>query len=121
MNIINIWNKKEISSHFDAIQSYINEIEAENLDLRKKLDEYNKEDEVQKKQDELNEVYDRSLVVMTDLEYERQQSFMKKHSESCKNPYNFLYELVGTGIGTVIKIKCPMCEAEEDITDYAAW
>lgn len=46
---------------------------------------------------------------------------MDRHWKSCNNPSNFIYDLTGTGIGTVIKIKCPVCGEEQDITDYDCW
>ena len=43
------------------------------------------------------------------------------HYKSCKNGSKYLYELTGTGIGTAITIKCPVCGEEKNITDYDCW
>ena len=40
------------------------------------------------------------------------------NANSCSR---FIYDLQGTGIGTVVKIKCPICGAEEDMTDIESW
>lgn len=45
----------------------------------------------------------------------------ERHHQSCKNGSRFIYDLQGTGIGTIVKIKCPICGKEEDITDLDSW
>lgn len=48
------------------------------------------------------------------------ESFRRTYNQSY-NGSRFIYDLQGTGIGTVVKIKCPICGAEEDITDIESW
>lgn len=64
-----------------------------NKSLQKKVAEWNKDEEIQR------------AVEMT---------------EYCRT-HKYLYELTGTGIGTAITIKCPVCGEEKDITDYDCW
>jgi len=41
------------------------------------------------------------------------------HTRASGNTY--IYTLTGTGIGACIKVKCPVCGEEEDITDISSW
>jgi len=58
---------------------------------------------------------------LSDKEAKSIAAFRKKHYESCNNAGKFLFELVGTGIGEAISIRCPVCGAEENVTDYSNW
>lgn len=72
---------------------------------------------------EIKDLWDRSLLVMTKKEAEAKRAFTKKHYEMHKpmETSKYIYTLTGTGVGTVITIKCPICNAEEDITDDESW
>lgn len=120
-DIITILSMKDIDEHFKAIRGYITGLQSSNNRLRETLDKYNMAHEIQEKDAEIDRIRRNSLVVMTDLEREKQQEFMRHHYKKCKNAGRYLYELCGTGIGTAIKIKCPVCGTEEDITDYGTW
>lgn len=88
-------------------QETLNEYEAENLQLRKKLE--------------------RAVAMLgSDLELERYRSFLSEH-EKClsgsranwgRAPY---VKQVGTGLGTATTVVCQVCGAEQDITDFSAW
>lgn len=41
--------------------------------------------------------------------------------QTCKNGSHFIYDITETGIGTIVKVKCPACGVEEDITDVNNW
>ena len=93
----------------------------ENRELRKELAVYSKDAEIVAKNEEIDSLHRHSINVLNDIEYERQKEFMDQHYKSCKNGNHFIFDLYGTGIGTVIKIKCPVCGTEEDITDIDSW
>lgn len=61
-----------------------------------------------------------TLAVLSPVEYERAKTFREKHYQSCKNN-RYIYDLEGTGIGTIVKIKCPVCGEEKNITDLDSW
>lgn len=61
------------------------------------------------------------LHVFCGNERERYKKFRDEHYASCKNAGNYVVTLHGTGIGETIQILCPVCGAEEDITDTTAW
>ena len=61
------------------------------------------------------------LAQISDNEKKAERAFRDSHYKSCKNGSKYLYELTGTGIGTAITIKCPVCGEEKNITDYDCW
>ena len=86
-----------------------------NKSLQKKVAEWNKDEEIQRAV-EMTE-----YCQMSDNEKKAERAFRDSHYKSCKNGSKYLYELTGTGIGTAITIKCPVCGEEKDITDYDCW
>ena len=97
-------------------------------DLRKRLREYNKDEEIVKRDQKIRDLYDHSLLQLSDVELQREEAFREKHYEKCcgngkyKGRGNtWIYTLTGTGIGTCIEIKCPLCGESEDITDTDSW
>ena len=95
---------------------------------QQQLSEYNKDVEIQKYKDKIDELYSRSLLLMSDKEAEAEYNFRQRHYEQCALPLNsksagstYIYELTGTGLGTIIKITCPICGQSEDITDLDSW
>ena len=65
---------------------------------------------------------------MSDKEIEAERNFRYRHYEKCARPLKdksvgntYIYELSGTGLGTIIKITCPICGQTEDITDIDSW
>ncbi len=74
-------------------------------------------------------------------EWEKYLEWRKEHNETCsisperQNEHfektgRFLTGMIGggetfsfhpTGIGTSIKVRCDICEVEQDITDYGLW
>lgn len=91
--------------------------------LRRKLCTYNKEEEIAKRDETINKLYDHALYMMFDKEKERERAFRERHwrETGCKNGNHYIYDLVGTGIGVGITIICPVCGAKEDITDIDSW
>ena len=95
---------------------------------KKKLEEYNKDSEIQKYKAEIQELRARSLLLMSDKEAKAERDFRNRHYEKCARSLNnksagntYIYELTGTGLGTCIKITCPICGQSEDITDIDSW
>ena len=71
-----------------------------NESLRKKVAEWNKDEEIRKAVElaEYNRTH--SLCKMSDKEMKAERVFRDSHYKSCKNGGKYLYELTGTGIGT---------------------
>ena len=112
---------KDFDKLLEDIRQEYNRVKAQNADLRKQLSEWNKDEEIQKANELVAFYRGHSLHELSDKETKRIAEFRKAHYASCKNAGTFLFELAGTGIGEAISIKCPVCGAEENVTDYDNW
>lgn len=88
---------------------------------RQLVNEWNKDEEIQKAQQQAEFYRRNSLRELSESEAQRIREFREEHYKSCKNSGTYLFELNGTGIGEAITIKCPCCNEEEDVTDYSTW
>lgn len=62
--------------------------------------------------------------MFSEKEQEANAQFRKEHFASCQSggrTSSYEYVLTGTGIGTAITVRCPVCGKEENITDYSNW
>lgn len=89
--------------------------------FRNKCKEFRKDEEMQQLEDELKRTKSLSLHLMSEKERKDEQDFRHTHYERCGNGNDYVYELIGTGIGTVIYITCPVCGEQKDITDIGDW
>lgn len=112
---------KDFDKLLEDIRQEYNRVKASNADLCKQLNEWNKDEEIQKANERAKYYRGHSLHELSDKEAKRIADFRKSHYASCKNAGTFIFELAGTGIGEAISIKCPVCGAEENVTDYDNW
>lgn len=84
-------------------------------------DEYNKDEEIKLLKDKYDNIKKNSVYVMTDVECESYNKFRNKHLYKCGNSSKIEIILEYCGIGTSIKLRCPMCKEELDITDIDRW
>jgi uncharacterized protein CbrC (UPF0167 family) len=110
----------DFQKHIEAVQDEYARVCEENTSLRQRMQEWRKEDEIQKLEEQNRSVQRRSLAVLTDIEFDELNKFRDQHYESCKRRA-FGYFLSGTGIGTVIEVQCVHCGEKKNITDYDAW
>lgn len=113
--------EKNIENSLAKIKESTDYLIKRNQKLSDQLNHYNKISGIDAKNDEIRSIQQRSITIFSHIEYERDKAFKEKHYKQCKNGNHFIYDLQGTGIGTIIKIKCPICGAEEDITDTDSW
>lgn len=113
--------EKNIQQSLDSIKQSVGYLIRDNKALRSTLNKYNKDAGIKAKEDEIRSIHQRAITVLSPKEYERDKAFREQHYQSCKNGSRFIYDLQGTGIGTIVKIKCPVCGVEEDITDIESW
>lgn len=85
------------------------------------VSEWNKDEEIQKARKSAEYFRGHSLHELSDKEARCVAEFRRAHYESCRNASTFVFELAGSGIGEAISIKCPVCGAEENVTDYESW
>lgn len=117
-----IYNSKFLEKpDVTKIQEYIDYCDERASKAYKQLHEFRKDKEIVKLENEIENIRNHSLQVLTDKEKERIKEFRNRHYNKCNNGGTYWFQLTGTGIGTAITIKCDMCGEEEDITDTESW
>lgn len=101
---------KQLSeSYYDMERSY--------RAAREQVREWNKDEEIKKLKNEITHYRKHSLLQLTDKSKEKLDAFTLKHIHS----HTFIYEITGTGIGSIVKVSCDKCGEEIDITDAESW
>jgi hypothetical protein len=103
----------------EDLNLYISDLIDSNKRLNEKLNNYSKEEEIQKLKNKLDYYLTNSLHIMSDKEKDDLKIFRDGHYETCKGNINITLE--GTGIGTGVTVKCKKCNIEKDITDVDSW
>lgn len=111
----------DLDSMFQELKEYIKDMETRNEELRDKLNNYNKDKEIQRYQNELTNVRRNSLYILNNKEKELVNEFRKEHYKKCGKSSRIEYILNPTEIGTGIDIRCSRCGCKKDITDYKEW
>lgn len=117
---LNIINNKDISKKLIEIAEYVKSKEDLAEERLKRLEEYNKEEEIVKLKKEIEYLRGNSVAIMSDKEKELYKNFSCRHNEKCNSSSSEI-RVTGTGIGDVIKCFCPKCGEIEDITDITSW
>ena len=111
----------------ERINEQFERLKKENAELREQLCTFNRDEEIEQLKKTNARLRKYSLMNMSEKEYLANNGFISRHWQEHNNgnlkgiANTYLYELTGTGIGTAIKIKCPICGEEEDITDTDNW
>lgn len=113
--------KDKVTNSIKTITDYIDQLEQDTQRLQDKVSSFNKDEEIQRNKDIAVHNLNHSLLQLSDLEHERIKAFKHKHYKECGNSGDYEYRLVGTGIGTVITVKCPKCMSAENVTDSSSW
>lgn len=98
---------------------YFQEID-DNHRLAKQLPNFDKDEEIEKRDAKIHKLRHNSIYVMSDKEKERLEAFREKHGKSC-HENRVIWNIRETGVGDVIKISCHVCGEEENITDSESW
>lgn len=101
----------------EKIKDSVDILVQERDEYKKKLQEF----ENKEKEDKVVSNEEFSVITLSKKEHEAEKAFRQKHYESCSNGNHYVYDLLGTGFSLIVKIKCPVCGAEEDITDISGW
>lgn len=119
---------EDFDTQIAKLKETYNNMRSQVDEMKRTLQEWNKDEEIQKAQEEADYWRRHSLCHLSDKELNRLDDFQKRHYEKCALPLHskivgntYIYELTGTGIGTIIKITCPLCGESEDITDTSSW
>ena len=115
---------KKIEDTLVLLKKQIDLLQKDKEDYRKDYinakQEVYKDEVVERLNKELERYRNNSLQVLSDKEMLRFKEFKHSHYKSCGTS-DVLVLLSPTGIGTVIKLKCPKCGEEVDITDIDCW
>ena len=115
---------KKIEDTLALLKKQIDLLQKDKEDYKKDYinarDEVYKDEVVERLNKELERYRNNSLQVLSDKEMLEFKEFKHSHYESCGTSDTWVL-LSPTGIGTVIKLKCPKCLAELDITDINHW
>ena len=115
---------KKIEDTLDLLKKQIDLLQKDKEDYRKDYinakQEVYKDEVIERLNKELERYRNNSLQVLSDKEISQFREFKYNHYKSCGT--NDVYVLLSpTGIGTIIKLKCPKCSEEVDITDIDSW
>lgn len=113
---INIIEKEHTIKKIDK---FMTELINENEKLNYELKNFNKDEEIQKLMNEIQELRQKSIYMLNDKEHKDFNIFKEEHGKKC-NTYPTII-INGTGLGDIIKLHCPICNEEKDITDISCW
>lgn len=122
MKIYSEWTLRGMNSDdmLKQLKDYIDLLKKDKEAYAKELREYDKDEEIVRFKKEIERLWNNSIYVCIGKEKEMYNEFKTKHYKSCGTS-NTIIELTPTGIGTVIRVKCPICGEEVDITDIDCW
>ena len=115
---------KKIEDTLVLLKKQIDLLKKDKEDYRKDYinakQEVYKDEVVERLNKELERYRNNSLQVLSDKEMLQFKEFKHSHYKSCGTSDTWVL-LSPTGIGTAIKLKCPKCGEELDITDCDHW
>ena len=115
---------KKIEDTLVLLKKQIDLLQKDKEDYRKDYinakQEVYKDEVIERLNKELERYRNNSLQVLSDKEMSQFKEFKHSHYKSC-GTNDVCVLLSPTGIGTIIKLKCPKCKEELDITDIDSW
>ena len=115
---------KKIEDTLDLLKKQIDLLQKDKEDYKKDYinakQEVYKDEVIERLNKELERYRNNSLQVLSDKEMLQFKEFKHSHYKSC-GTNDVCVLLSPTGIGTIIKLKCPKCGEEVDITDINHW
>ena len=119
-------DKKGVHEYLAAVGRQYDRLDDENRSLRERIASFNESDAIKEQKEIADNIRKHSLIILTEKEVESEIRFRDAHNHHRGLKVGlfsstFQYEITGTGVGTILKIRCPVCGEERDITDYDAW
>ena len=115
---------KKIEDTLVLLKKQIDLLQKDKEDYRKDYinakQEVYKDEVIERLNKELERYRNNSLQVLSDKEISQFREFKYSHYKTCGTS-DVCVLLSPTGIGTIIKLKCPKCKEELDITDIDSW
>ena len=120
--MFDIFEHEDMDKLLGNVKREYDRLKVELEDAQKTIRDYRKEDEIKRLADEIDSLHRHSLCILSDKELQMKKEFIDKHYNMHGRMYNeHVYRLCGTGIGTIIKMTCPICNETIDITDTSSW
>lgn len=111
----------DIQNRLNTVRESVDSLIQENRKLKSIIKHYDRHKKIRDKEKEIQSIKMRSIKILTQKEYELDAEFRERHYQSCNNGGHYAYDIQGTGIGVMVKVKCPICGEEKDITDITDW
>lgn len=121
LNFFSQFNMHEFDARLYEIRNMYESAINVNLDMSQSTDQAIQSEEINRLHRVNENLSNHALFIFSDKERKNNDMFRNFHYLSCNNGNRYQYELIGTGVGPVIKIRCPFCGQEQDITDYDNW
>lgn len=103
----------------ENLEMFIVDLMNQNERLQLKLDNYNKDEEIQKLKNELDNLRNNSLYNMSEKEKQSVKVFVEEHASLCRGAVQ--YQVIGSGIGYTLNVHCLKCKVSKAVTDYSQW
>ena len=113
--------EKNIEDSLAKIKESADYLVQRNRELNERLRQYDEKVGIKAKEDEIRSIFQRYISILSPVEHERDKEFRERNFQQCKNGSHFIYDLQVTKIGTIVKVRCPVCGVEEDITNLDSW
>jgi hypothetical protein len=104
---------------FKDLNEYVENLIDKNNILREQLNDWNKDDEIQKLNDQYESVLTHSVHIMNDKEFSELKAFRQDHYKACKSGTKEI--ITHNAIGSCITVVCHKCGDEKNITDVNNW
>lgn len=112
-----------VKEHLEQIQMLYDYQTSRADRLQETLENYNKDEEIEKCNEQIRSLHEHALVILSDKELADAVAFIERHwkDTGCLNPNSYSYRITGSGLGHEIIITCPRCGESKNITDYNNW
>ena len=113
--------EKSFRKGINSIRADFLNLIRDNKALRETVHTLEKNAGIDDKNREIQSIQQRAIAILSSKGHERDKAFRSQHYQQCNNGNHFIYDIQETGFGVIVKIKCPVCGAEEDLTDTESW
>jgi hypothetical protein len=98
------------------VNDYIASLETTIVNLKRELKKYDKDIEIAKRDAKIENLQKHAIISTDNKTRPILEGFRKKHYKKCGNGNHYIYDVTGTGLGPIIKVCCPKCKKEIDIS-----
>lgn len=114
-----IVEKASFYSGLDKIKEQYEILSSVNDKLRSKVDEWNKDDEIQKLKRQIEDMRRKSVHIRSEKEMNDETEYLSQHRSKCSGDMQYLFK--GNGIGTWYTLTCEKCGEVKEIDDMDNW